>query len=342
MKTQNIVDALILPKIFQLQKNWFCLAFSVMKILPANYIIEQAEKNRELKKGMIVLETSSGTLALGLALVCWLKGYKLYIVGDPAIDLLLRIRLELLGATVVIVKHAKGEGGIQQARMEKIAELQEKLPNYYWPCQYNNINNARSYDIIGQLIDQRIGKCDILVGPTGSGGSLSGTTNSLRSRSYDVSAIAVDTFGSVLFGLKNKKRLLRGLGNSLIPGNLDHKAIDEVNWVTASEAFTATRILYQKHALFMGATSGASFMVSAYYAKTNPDKTVVSIFPDEGYRYQSTVYNKAWLKKNDVYTERIPDLPNLVSNPLDMDKVWSRFLWSRRDRNDFDLIKKEK
>src|SRR5262249_51208952 len=132
-------------------------------------------------------------------------------------------------------------------------------------------------------------------GPVGSGGSISGTARHLRQGSPDLRTIAVDAHGSILFGRPDGHRVLRGLGMSVLPANLDHTLIDEVHWLTESDAFPATRRLHRERALFMGPTSGASHLVGTWWAARNPDALTVLTLPDEGHRYLDTVYHDPWL-----------------------------------------------
>jgi len=332
---KSIVEATEKPKLIRLSENLFAVCFSLMKLLPARYIVEMALKLEVLKKDTVIIETSSGTFGLGLAMVGHQLGYKVVIVGDYAIDENLKNRMEGLGTEVIIVDKPSQNGGIQRARLEKMNELMGIYPNHFWPSQYDNIYNPESYSIIADLLLEELGPIGVLCGPVGSGGSMCGTTRALRKIDENVIAVGIDTHNSVLFGQEDGKRLLRGLGNSLFPKNLDHTIFDDVHWVTARDAFTATRMLHSKHALFMGGTSGAAYLVSAYYAERNPDKKVAVIFPDEGYRYQSTIYNRQWLIDNEVFGDSLPERPSLVSNPRNVSPdSWSFIKWNRRTYNE--------
>ena len=120
--------------------------------------------------------------------------------------------------------------------------------------------------------------------------------------------IGVDTHRSVIFGQTDAGggRALRGLGNSLMPPNVDHTTFDVVHWVGAAEAFRATRQLHREHALFMGPTSGAAYLVADRWARENPDALAAVVLPDEGYRYQDTVYDDAWLQEQGAAAGRAP------------------------------------
>lgn len=115
-----------------------------------------------------------------------------------------------------------------------------------------------------------------------------------------------------------------------MPQNVKHTAIDEIHWVNAAEAFLATRILHSTHALYMGGTSGAAFLVGRWWAQQHPDAMVVALLPDEGYRYQDTIYNAHWLRQNHVLLEQLPPDPGLVSHPGEVGDNWSYMRWQRR------------
>src|SRR5260370_41266984 len=127
-----------------------------------------------------------------------------------------------------------------------------------------------------------------------------GTTGYLRELFPELHAVGIDTFGSVLFGQPDGPRQLRGLGNSLLPKNLDHTIFDEIHWVSAAEAYLATRMLHRQTSLFCGGTSGAAWMVASQWAKRNPKAKVVCIFPDDGYRYLDSIYQDEYLAENNL------------------------------------------
>lgn len=326
----SVLEATELPRIIRVTENLYAAAFSLMKLLPARYIVDRAEADGVLTPGTPVIETSSGTFGLGLAMVCQLRGYPLTIVGDPVIDADLRRRLEMLGARVEIVEDHGGPGGIQAARLARVEELRRERPDGFVPGQYDNPDNPAAYDAVGDLVGATLGAVDCLVGPVGSGGSTGGLAASLRLANPGLHLVGVDTPGSIIFGAAEGTRLLRGLGSSIIPGNVDHAAYDEVHWGTPSEAFHATHELYRTHGLFMGPTSGASFQVAAWWARRNPYDTVLMVLPDEGYRYQSTVYNDAWLHANDAVPALNPEGPRLVEHPDEVADRWTRLIWARR------------
>ena len=335
----SITTALELPRLVRLGPNLFGAAFTLMKLLPARHILERARQDGSLEPGTVVIETTSGTFGLALAMECSLRGHPLVLVSDPAVDPALRRRLRDLGAQVVIVERPAPVGGLQQARLDRMVELRARHPRHFLPSQYANPDNPGAYGALAEALSATLGPVDCLVGPVGSGGSMCGTALSLRQNAHDVVAVAVDTPGSVLFGQPDAPRRVRGLGNSLMPPNLDHGTFDEVHWVSDRAAFAATRALHRHHALFMGPTSGASWLVARWWARSHPDATVVALFPDEGHRYTDTVYDDAWLHRQALFLpgrpgarglRRLPARPCEVTRPADAGPEWSWLGWGRR------------
>lgn len=327
----TIVDVLALPRVVRLEERLYAACFPLMKLLPARRILESAREEGLIGPGSVVIETTSGTFGLALAMICALGGYRLILVSDPAIDAPLKRRLEDLGARVEIVSEPAPVGGYQRARLDRMAEVQGEFPGHFCPSQYDNPLNPDSYSVLADFLHGAVGRVDCLVGSVGSGGSMCGTSRHLRRLGPGLRAVGVDTHGSVLFGQPDAKRLLRGLGNSLMPPNLDHAAFDEVHWVTAAEAFRATRELHRTHALFMGGTSGAAYMAARWMARRHPGENVVVLLPDEGYRYQETIYKDEWLRENGVWVAGLPDEPEMVGHPSEAAGArWSRMEWRRR------------
>ncbi|HTC80376.1 MAG TPA: pyridoxal-phosphate dependent enzyme [Acidimicrobiia bacterium] len=209
--------------------------------------------------------------------------------------------------------------------------MRSRHPRHFLPAQYSNPDNPGAYAVLADELAATLGWVDILVGPVGSGGSMCGTVAGLRDLlGAHIAAVAVDTPGSVLFGQPDTPRRIRGLGNSLMPVNLDHSAFDEVHWVSDREGFAATRALHRRHALYMGPTSGAAWMVAQWKARAEPDARVVVLLPDEGHRYQDTVYDDAWLRRQGLRLRRLPNRPVEVATPDDGGPEWSCLRWNRR------------
>ncbi|WP_420130060.1 cysteine synthase family protein [Longimicrobium sp.] len=328
----NVVDALALPRVVWLRPNLVGLSFPLMKLLPARYIVRKALEDGSLQPGGLIAETTSGTFGLALAMVARLQGHPLFLVSDPAIDAPLKRRLEDLGATVHIVEKTGASGGYQGARLEVLERVLADNPGSFCPRQYTNPHNPGSYAPVAELLAHATGGVDCLIGSVGSGGSVCGTSSYLRLLFDELRVIGVDTHRSVIFGQSDagSGRLLRGLGNSLMPRNVDHTAFDLVHWVGAAQAFLATRELHRNHALFVGPTSGAAYLVADWWARQNPDQLGAVILPDEGYRYQDTVYDDAWLKANGARLDVLPHGPVEWDQPHDGDDPWAFYRWGRR------------
>lgn len=328
----NFVDAIALPRMVSLRPNLIGLVFPLMKLLPARFIIQKALEEKELRPGGLIAETTSGTFGLSLAMVARLRGHPLMLVSDPAIDPPLQRRLEDLGASVHIVREAGAAGGFQQARLEVLDKVLASNPGSFCPRQYSNPHNPGSYAPCAEQLAHAAGAIDCLVGTVGSGGSVCGISSYLRLILPELNVIGVDTHRSVIFGQSDagSGRALRGLGNSLMPPNVDHTSFDWVHWVGAAEAFRATRQLHREHALYTGPTSGAAYLVADWWARNNPDSLTAVVFPDEGYRYQDTVYDDAWLEGKGLRLDVLPREPVEWERPHDGDDPWSFHRWGRR------------
>lgn len=323
-------EAMELPQLLRLERGLEAAVFPLMKLMPAKFILDRMRHEGRLRPGSRVVETTSGTFGLALAILCRLRGYRFTMVTDPVVDARLRRRLEDLGTTVDIVPEPAPVGGYQRARMDRLRELLQEHSDAFWPSQYDNPQNPGAYGKLAELLVGALGKVDCLVGTVGSGGSMCGTSASLRLVFPELRAIGVDTTRSVLFGQPDGRRLVRGLGNSIMPKNLDHTAFDEIHWLDAATSFGATRLLHRTTGVFAGCTSGPAYHVARWYARAHPDQTTVVILPDEGHRYQDTVYDDDWLGQNQLLAP-LPDEPREVSEPADgATAPWSRFAWRRR------------
>ncbi|MEO3926456.1 cysteine synthase family protein [Micromonosporaceae bacterium B7E4] len=321
-------DAIAMPKLVRLGPNLVGAAFTLMKLVPARYILRRAARDGRLHPGGRIVETTSGTFGLALAIEAALHGWRLTLVSDPVIDDRLAARLRDLGAEIEIVTEPAPGGGYQQPRLDRVARLLRDDPEAFCPEQYRNPDNPLSYSAVADLLLERLGRIDVLVGTVGSGGSMCGTARFLREVCPELRAVGVDTHRSVIFGQPDGPRPLRGLGNSLVPANVDHTVFDDVHWLSYGHAVRATRELHRRHAVYMGPTSGAAYAVASWYARHDPGRLHVVLLPDEGHRYQDTVYSDEWLHRN---TEpEVPAAPRLVDDPRDGLDGWSYLHWDRR------------
>ncbi|MTI47955.1 MAG: cysteine synthase family protein [Firmicutes bacterium] len=323
-----------LPRLSRLSDNLYGASFFLMKLLPARFILQQAEEKGIIGRGSRIIESTSGTFGLGLAILSAVKGYQLTLVSDPVIDPKLYNRLRDLGAKVEIIETYYPEGGYQKARLNKVYEHLKESPDTFWTEQYSNKYNPRSYKKVSDFLLNEIGNIDFLVGPVGSGGSMCGTSRYLREYLPNLKVVGVDTCKSILFGQENGNRLLRGLGNSVMPQILDHSTFDLISWVPANIAFRVTRELHQTHGLYMGGTSGAAYHVAKWISDKFKDAKVVTFFPDEGHRYTETIYTDQWLEEIPGINEVIPKEPKKIQFPKENEESWTVLNWNRRSLED--------
>jgi cysteine synthase len=318
-----------LPQLARLSDRLFAACFTVMKLLAARAIVEDGIAAGKIREGTRVVESTSGTFGLALAMLKNYYGYELSLVSDPVVDAHLRTRLGILGATLDIVESPK-DGSYQVARLARVKEILTEQPGAFFANQYFNPVNTEGYARLGDYLTRELGHIDCLIGTVGTGGSMCGTARRLKQYFPNLKVIGIDTPGSVVFGQPNAPRKLRGLGNSLVPGNVDHALFDEIHWVTAAEAARASRELLHDKGLFMGHTSGAAWLVSRWYAEEHPKENVAVIFPDEGYRYLDTVYHDGWTKELHGWEEKLPEEPETAYHPQQSITRWSRISWNRR------------
>jgi len=326
----NYSSTIITPKLIQVLPNLVITLFELMKLIPAKYTILNALKKNKIDPNCPIVETSSGTYALGMGIVCAELEIPFFIVSDPVIDKELMNRLKDLGGKVQIIASKSDNLNVQTLRLEYLNGYLLKNRGTFWPSQYNNPENRIAYSNFANYLLSNIGSNFTLVGTVGSGGSTCGTIEVLRKVNNNIKLIGVDTFGSILFGLPKKERKLRGLGNSIFPQNLIHEYFDQVHWVTAECAFNNTRKLHSSKGLFCGPTTGAAYHVAKWFAANNINEMVVLISPDQGYRYMSTVYNDNWLKVNKMNLSIDFSKPNRVLKLTEVKEPWSYFDWGRR------------
>ncbi|MGI9155666.1 MAG: pyridoxal-phosphate dependent enzyme [Marmoricola sp.] len=326
----DITHARMYPDLVRLSDNLVGAVFSLMKLIPARHILRTALRRGELEPGTTIVETTSGTFGLALAMESAILDRKLVVVSDPVLGPGLRRRLENLGATVDIVSTPSPTGGFQQPRLDRVAQLRRESGPTFCPEQYSNPTNPDSYAPVARWIAEQLGDVDCVVGPVGSGGSMCGTVRALRADGRCATAVGVDTHRSTLFGQPDGHRQLRGLGNSLIPPNLDHTVFDQVHWCPPEVAYDVTRRAHREHALYQGPTSGAALAAASWWAGEHPDRTCVVLLPDDGYRYDETVYDDEWLDAQGMWPLAAQTNPREVDLPVDAVEGWCWMRWGRR------------
>lgn len=253
-------------------------------------MIEDAEADGTLKPGALIIEPTSGNTGIGLAWVASVKGYKLILTMPETMSIERQNLLKALGAKLVLTPGSEGmKGAIAKAK-----ELQAGNPGSVILQQFENpANPAAHRRTTGEEIWRDTdGEIDIFVAGVGTGGTLSGTAEALKSHKSSVKAIAVEPATSpVLSGGNPGAHKIQGIGAGFIPKNYHGEAVDEVVDVADNDAIRASRLLAEKEGLLVGISSGAAFFAALEEARKpeNADKTIVALLPDTGERYLSTV-----------------------------------------------------
>lgn len=270
----------------------------------AKELIEAAERDGRLRPGGTIIESSSGNLAIGLALVGQLKGYRVVCVVDPKIsDVNLSI-IKAFGAETHMVREPDENGNYLLARIDAARTLSESQENSLWTNQYNNPDSPEAYRrTIAQEIFEDFGReLDWAVMPVGTAGLVTGCSQGLKERIPDIEILAVDAVGSVTFGTPSSKRMLTGIGAATVPGNLQPELYNEVVHVSDAPAFHTTRLLAIREGLLVGGSSGAAAYAAAELARTlPPSKKVLVVLPDRGDRYFNTIFSNVWLEENGMH-----------------------------------------
>ncbi|GAB3543932.1 cysteine synthase A [Actinopolyspora lacussalsi] len=275
-----------------------------MKARAALSMVTGARRRGELAEGGTIVESTSGTLGIGLAYVGIALGHPVILVTDREIDALTLALLRAYGARVEIVGEPHPRGGWQRARRDRVNELLAEHAGSFWPDQYNNPDNAAGYEPLGRELLNQLDRLDTVVCSVGTGGHSAGIASAIRPHRPDVRIVGVDSPGSTLFGEPPEKRLMRGLGSSIHPDNVAYDRFDEVHWVGPAEAARTCRELARGNFVSGGWSTGAVALVSAWYAAgIGPDR-IVGVFPDGPHRYWETIYDDEFVDRNGLHTTR--------------------------------------
>lgn len=257
-------------------------------------MIESAEKEGTIKPGKTtIIEPTSGNTGIALAFVCAAKGYRCILCMPDTMSVERRNLLKALGAELVLTEGAKGMKGA----IAKADELKNEIDNAYVPQQFENPANPEIHrnTTANEIWEDTDGKVDIFVSGIGTGGTITGVGEVLKSRKDSVKVVAVEPEDSpVLSGGQSGPHKIQGIGAGFVPSVLNTEAYDEVLRVTNDEAFQASREVASSEGVVVGISSGAAIHAAKQVAARpeNKGKTIVAILPDTGERYLSTaLYN---------------------------------------------------
>ena len=255
----------------------------------AKYMIEAAEKQGILKEGSVIIEPTSGNTGIGLASIATVKGYRMILTMPDTMSVERINILKAYGAEVVLTPGAQGMKGA----IDKAEELARELPNSFIPGQFDNQVNAQAHrETTGPEIWQDTdGEVDIFVAGVGTGGTITGTGEYLKSQNDKIKVVAVEPADSpLLSGGKAGGHKIQGIGANFVPSLLNTEVYDEVFPVESEDAFAMAKLLGRTEGILVGISSGAALKAAVELAKRpeNAGMNIVVLLPDSGDRYYST------------------------------------------------------
>tara|TARA_B100000579_G_scaffold87540_1_gene68766 strand:+ start:11721 stop:12698 length:978 start_codon:yes stop_codon:yes gene_type:complete len=270
-------------------------------------MIQDAEKKGLLKKGSVIIESTSGNTGMGLALGAIKKGYKMIVtmpdkMSSEKIDI-----LKAIGAEVIITP-TNVEPEDPRSYYSVARNLEKKIKNSFYVNQYDNLSNRKThYEKTGpEIWEQTNGKITHLIAGVGTGGTITGCAMFLKEKKKNIKIWGIDTYGSVYkkfheTGIFDKNEIYsyttEGIGEDIIPKNVDFKYIDHFEKVTDKNAAVMTRRLAKEEGILAGNSSGAAIAgLVQLKGKLKETDNVVIIIPDHGSRYLAKIYNDTWMK----------------------------------------------
>ena len=252
-------------------------------------MIEDAENSGKLKPGSVIIEPTSGNTGIGLASVAAMKGYKIIIVMPETMSVERRQLMKAYGAELVLTEGSKGMKGA----IAKAEELAKEIENSFIPSQFTNPANPQAHrETTGpEIYEDTEGKVDYFVAGVGTGGTITGVGEYLKSKNPEIKVVAVEPETSpVLSKGQSGAHKIQGIGAGFVPDVLNTQVYDEIIPVSNEDAFEYGRLMGHSEGVLVGISSGAALKAAIDLAKReeNEGKTIVVLLPDTGDRYLST------------------------------------------------------